>query len=115
MRTVMRRAATAAVTGALLFGGVIATASTASAAPGKGSCTAKPPAIDVHTYAEESVRFRTGPGTRYTATGLLTKGTKVYQMCTRGTWSYVQVMSGPHKYKMGWVSGTALAIHMQLD
>lgn len=112
MSSVMRRAATATAAGALLLGGAITMAPTASAAPGSGSCTSKPPSIDVHTYVESSnVKFRSGPGSKYTAKGLLTKGTKVYQPCIRGSWSYIKVTSGSHKGEKGWVAGQYLAIH----
>ncbi|MFJ3946155.1 SH3 domain-containing protein [Streptomyces griseoaurantiacus] len=105
-----------ATAGALVLGGAVATASTASAAPNSKSCTSKPPAIDVHTYVETSnVKFRTGPSTKYTAKGLLTKGTKVYQPCQKGAWSYIKVTSGAHKGEKGWVAGQYLAIHMVLD
>lgn len=118
MNTLTRRAATLATTGALLLGGAVATASTASAATGAGACTHQ---IKINTDVYTTVKFRTGPGTSYTATGQLSKGTDVYWQCNKGrndkpnAWGYVTVKSGPLKGKKGWVAAQYINVPMQLD
>lgn len=119
MNTLTRRVATVATTGALLLGGAVATASTASAATvGSGSCTHQ---IKINTDVYTTVKFRTGPGTKYTATGQLSKGTRVYWQCNKGdngkpsAWGYVKVTSGAHKGKTGWVAAQYINVPMQLD
>ncbi|MER6443750.1 SH3 domain-containing protein [Streptomyces venezuelae] len=119
MNMVTRRVATVAATGGLLLGGALATASTASAASiGSGACTHQ---IKINTDVDTAVNFRTGPGTGYTATGLLSKGTDVYWQCNKGdngkpgAWGYVTVKSGAHKGKKGWVAAQYINVPMQLD
>lgn len=59
MHTLTRRVATVATTGALILGGAVATASTASAATvGSGACTHQ---IKLNTDVYTTVKFRTGP------------------------------------------------------
>ncbi|MFI6688379.1 SH3 domain-containing protein [Streptomyces sp. NPDC050485] len=119
MNTLTRRAATVATTGALLLGGAVATASTASAATlGSGACTHQ---IKIDTDVYTTVNFRTGPGTGYTATGQLSPGTRVYWQCNKGSngepgaWGYVTVTSGAHKGEQGWVAAQYINVPMQLD
>ncbi|WP_030965975.1 SH3 domain-containing protein [Streptomyces sp. NRRL S-378] len=119
MNIFTRRVATVAATGALLLGGALTTASTASAATiGSGACTHQ---IKINTDVYTAVNFRTGPGTGYTATGLLSKGTDVYWQCNKGSngkpgaWGYVTVKSGAHKGKKGWVAAQYINVPMQLD
>ena len=119
MHTLTRRVATVATTGALLLGGAVATASTANAATvGSGACTHQ---IKLNTDVYTTVKFRTGPGTGYTATGQLSKGTDVYWQCNKGdngkpgAWGYVTVKSGAHKGKKGWVAAQYINVPMQLD
>ncbi|MGY4963638.1 hypothetical protein [Streptomyces sp. 900105245] len=119
MKTLTRRVATVASTGALLLGGAVATASTASAATvGAGACTHQ---IKINTDVYTTVKFRTGPGTGYTATGQLSKGTDVYWQCNKGrndkpnAWGYVTVKSGPLKGQKGWVAAQYINVPMQLD
>ncbi|GGW13579.1 hypothetical protein GCM10018980_70410 [Streptomyces capoamus] len=47
------------------------------------------------------MRLRTGPGTRYTALGLLHRGDAVYASQTRGRWYRVRLV-----YDSGSASGT---------
>ncbi|MFI6113304.1 hypothetical protein [Kitasatospora sp. NPDC051164] len=119
MNTLTRRVATVASTGALLLGGAVATASTASAATvGSGACTHQ---IKINTDVYTTVKFRTGPGTGYTATGQLSTGTDVYWQCNKGSngkpgaWGYVTVKSGAHKGQKGWVAAQYINVPMQLD
>lgn len=72
MNTLTCRVATVASTGALLLGGAVATASAATV--GSGACTHQ---IKINTDVYTAVKFRTDPGTGYTATGQLSKGTDV--------------------------------------
>ncbi|MEV7590525.1 SH3 domain-containing protein [Streptomyces sp. NPDC089922] len=104
---------------ALLLGGSVVAASSASAATiGSGACTHQ---IKINTDVYTAVNFRTGPGTGYTATGLLAKGTDVYWQCNKGdngkpgAWGYVTVKSGAHKGKKGWVAAQYINVPMQLD
>lgn len=118
MNTLTRRVATVATTGALLLGGAVATASASAATVGSGACTHQ---IKLNTDVYTTVKFRTGPGTGYTATGQLSKGTDVYWQCNKGdngkpgAWGYVTVKSGAHKGKKGWVAAQYINVPMQLD
>lgn len=116
MNFLTRRCATLATTGALLLGGAVATASTASAA-GKigGSACTKKVRIDSWIEGAKAVKFRTGPGTNYTATGQLSNMTGVYWSCSKDKWGYIKVERGPHKGKWGWVSTRYLAVPVILD
>jgi hypothetical protein len=109
MSTLTRRVATVATAGALILGGAVATASTASAANAK-TCTHS---AKINTYVDATVKFRTGPGG--TAKGQLAKNTKVYYACYKGNWGYVKAQSGVHKGEYGWVSRHYISIPMQLD
>lgn len=53
-----------------------------------------------------NVNLRKGPGTSYASLGQLEKGTSlaVYQVINSGDWWSVDVQSGTHKNKSGWVS-----------
>jgi hypothetical protein len=109
MNTITRRVATVATAGALVLGGAVATASTASAATSK-TCTHS---AKINTHVNATVKFRTGPGG--TAKGQLSKNTRIYYACYKGNWGYVKALSGVHKGKKGWVSRSYISIPMQLD
>ncbi|MFF9819846.1 SH3 domain-containing protein [Streptomyces sp. NPDC014006] len=93
-------------------------ASAASATVGASACTEK---IKLDTTVNAAVRFHTGPGTSYTATGQLNKGTGVYWSCNKGSagssksWGYVKVYTGAHKGQWGWVSRPYIDTPMQTD
>lgn len=113
MNRLMRRATTLSAAGALLLGGAVTMAPSASAV-GKSACKAS--AAGLGNYVDTTSKFRSGPGTKYTAKGLLTKNTKVTPYCSRSkssTWSYVKVNSGAHKGKKGWSS--YVVVGTQLD
>ncbi|MET9119515.1 SH3 domain-containing protein [Streptomyces longwoodensis] len=116
MNTLTRRVATVASTGALILGGAVATASTASAAGkvGAGACTKK---VQIHSWVESAsaLKIRTGPGTGYSATGQLSRMTGVWWSCNKGSWAYIKVERGPHKGEWGWVAKQYLAVPMQTD
>ncbi|WNI20093.1 SH3 domain-containing protein [Actinacidiphila sp. ITFR-21] len=112
MNALTRRIATANTAGALLLGGAVATASTASAATTSKTCTHS---AKLNTYVDATVMFRTGPGTGYTAKGQLSKNTRIYYACYKGNWGYVKPSSGAHKGETGWVSRSYISIPMQLD
>ncbi|MEU6349930.1 SH3 domain-containing protein [Streptomyces sp. NPDC047072] len=110
MSTLTRRVTTVASAGALLLGGAVATASTASATTTSKACTH---AAKLNTYVDATVKFRTGPGG--TAKGQLAKNTRIYYACYKGNWGYVKALSGVHKNETGWVSRDYIPIPMQLD
>jgi uncharacterized protein YraI len=99
-------------------GAMATTASAAPAAVGKSACTES---VKLNTTVSENVRFRPGPGTKYAATGQLSKGTGVYWACNKGStgsdksWGFVKVKTGAHKGKTGWVARTYINTPMQLD
>lgn len=109
MSALTRRVAIVATAGALVFGGAVVTAPTASAAT-SNTCTH---AAKLNTYVDATVKFRTGPGG--TAKGQLSKNTKIYYACYKGNWGYVKAQSGSHKGENGWVSRDYISIPMQLD
>lgn len=117
MKTIARRAVTATAAGALMLGGAITMAPSASAAT-SSSCTES---AKLNTDVSSTVKFRTGPGTKYTAKGQLSRGTDVYWACTKGSagsaksWGYVKALSGAHKGEKGWVARTYINTPMQLD
>ncbi|EDY49224.1 hypothetical protein [Streptomyces clavuligerus] len=104
MSSFTRRVTTAATTGALMLASTVATTSTASAAGTFGSkpCTQQ---IKLDTQVDATVEFSPGPGTKYTASGQLTKRTSVYRQCNkgssgkRGSWGHVKVKSGAPRAK----------------
>ncbi|CAM5703544.1 hypothetical protein SALBM311S_00633 [Streptomyces alboniger] len=120
LRTPARLAA-AAVLALSVTAGVAATATTASAAPSKVGRSACTESVKLNTTVSTTVRFRTGPGTKYTGTGQLAKNTRVYWDCNKGStgsgksWGYVKVKSGVHKGETGWVARIYINTPMQLD
>ncbi|MFI0813505.1 hypothetical protein [Streptomyces echinatus] len=104
-RRLARFTALAATTLALA-GGALATAPTASAV-GSTACNSDWYYFNGHINTN-GVYLRSGPGTKYTARGLLSKGTRTYFYCYRSiphqrAWGYIKVMSGPNKGVKGWV------------
>ena len=110
MRTMLRRAAVTATALAALGGSAVVMAPTASAV-GSSGCTK-----DVSNYHSETeasaLKFRTGPGTGYTAKGQLSYATDVYVGCLHGDWSYIRVESGAHDGEYGWVYSDYIAVIM---
>ena len=106
---VLRRASTVAAVGALLFGGAVTMAPTASAVD-SSACNSAWYYFNGRITGN-NVNLRSGPGTTYSSKGLLSKGTKVYWYCykdfgpNRWDWDYIKVLSGPHKNVKGWVRG----------
>ncbi|MFE2322170.1 hypothetical protein ACFXC8_56175 [Streptomyces sp. NPDC059441] len=118
LRTPARLAASAALALSVAAGATVATAATASAAVGKSACTES---VKLATTTTTTVKFRTGPGTKYTAKGQLSTNTSGYWACNKGStgssksWGYIQVKSGAHKGEWGWVSSRYLTVPMNLD
>ncbi|MET8289457.1 MULTISPECIES: hypothetical protein [unclassified Streptomyces] len=107
-RFVPRSLATVTATAAVMLGGAIATAPTASAAD-SSSCDSARYTLTAHINTN-GVNLRSGPGTKYTSKGLLSKGTKDRLYChspqTSATvpyWDYIKVTTGPNKNIKGWV------------
>ncbi|MCO6008305.1 hypothetical protein NE236_25330 [Actinoallomurus purpureus] len=110
-----KSAVTAVVAGMVALGGVVATASAASAA-GSSACTVN---IRNATYkTTTAVRLRKGPSTSYTSLGLLSTGTRFYGTCNYDpsygigvsdkVWTYGKVTSGANSGKWGWVFSSYL-------
>ncbi|MEV5748325.1 hypothetical protein AB0L00_10940 [Actinoallomurus sp. NPDC052308] len=115
MNKFKKSAVTAVVAGAVALGGVVATA-TAASAVGSSKCTVN---ITDSTYkTTTTVKFRTGPSTGYTALGSLSTGTKFYGTCkydpsygigvSDQVWTYGKVTSGANTGKWGWVYSSYL-------
>ncbi|UXY29457.1 SH3 domain-containing protein [Streptomyces sp. HUAS TT20] len=100
MRIGTRIAATAA-SAAVILGGAVLTAPTASAASLPKACNL----INTQTKSVSmAVHLRSGPGTKYTSLGILHKGARFTEYCTKDyKWSYGKVTNGPNKGKKGWV------------
>jgi uncharacterized protein YraI len=100
--TLTRRVVTGAATLALLTGGAVAMAPTASAV-GSSACTWTwqwPQKMEATT----AVHLRSGPSSGYTSKGILYKGNDFKEYCNKGwTWSYGKVLSGANAGKWGWV------------
>lgn len=115
-RTPARLTVTTMLALSVVAGVTATTASAASPAVGASACTTS---VKLNTDVNTTVRFRTGPGTKYVATGQLAKGTKVYWACNKGStgsaksWGLVKVKSGAHKNKIGWVARTYINTPMQ--
>ncbi|MFF3817232.1 SH3 domain-containing protein [Streptomyces bluensis] len=104
MRIATRIAAVAAST-AVLLGGAVVTAPTASAAPAKPCTTEYGKPFPHKVKTKNGVHLRSGPGTKYTSKGLLRNGVKFNEWCyPQGKWSYGRVKSGPNNGKWGWVN-----------
>ncbi|MGW0844269.1 hypothetical protein ACWD26_29845 [Streptomyces sp. NPDC002787] len=117
-RTTGRLIASATLALSVTAGAMATTASAAPAAVGKSACNKS---VKLDTRVSATVKFRTGPGTKYTAKGQLAEDTRVYWACNRGStgsdksWSYLKVKNGAHKGKWGWVSQRYVPVPMQLD
>ncbi|MEU8824217.1 SH3 domain-containing protein [Streptomyces sp. NPDC048636] len=102
---IKRKASMVVLSAALLMGGSVALAPTASAV-GMSACRFNSPDITL-TVDTSGARFRTGPGKRYRAIGTLYRGQSFLYYCrTRGfakSWSYGKIKSGHHAGKTGWV------------
>ncbi|MEU6346521.1 SH3 domain-containing protein [Streptomyces sp. NPDC046977] len=103
--------ATLAAASALLVGAGIALAPTASAAVGSSACTVNIRDQDVWPYTD-GLRLRTGPGTTYSALGLLYQKDRLTARCTKGSWYYVstdtKTRTGLKAGTYGWVSAAYL-------
>ncbi|GAA3137516.1 hypothetical protein ACFQ0X_29635 [Streptomyces rectiviolaceus] len=110
-RIAARLAGVAAV-GAVVAGGTVALAPAASAV-GSSACTKN--VENYYSQTDTTVKFRTGPGTGYTAKGTVGEGRRVYVTCTAagGKWAFLKVLSGPHKGETGWIAYKWLAVPMQ--
>ncbi|MFF7166853.1 hypothetical protein ACFZBP_36650 [Streptomyces sp. NPDC008086] len=93
-------------------------ASAAASSVGTKACTEW---VHLKTTVSATVKLRSGPGTKYVAIKQLSKDTKVYWDCNRGStgsgksWGHVQVKSGVNKGKTGWVARTYINTPMQLS
>ncbi|MET9880820.1 SH3 domain-containing protein [Actinacidiphila glaucinigra] len=109
-----RSLATLAATAALLVGGSVALAPTASAV-GSSACTYNPTDMTFKVNAN-GLNLRTGPSTGYTSVGLLYKADgyifKVQCYAAKNQWSYGYLTkkskSGLAKGRTGWVSSTLI-------
>lgn len=108
------RAATVASVGALLLGSAVALAPSASAV-GTSACSPYRGVQEMLHTTSSSVNLRTGPSTKYTSLGLLSKRTNFWYICHKDTgpgawnWTYGTVMSGSHRGQKGWVFSKYLA------
>ncbi|MEU8972624.1 SH3 domain-containing protein [Streptomyces monashensis] len=105
----------AAASTALLIGGAMVAAPTASAAPQSASASALPRACDWEWAWPQkesmttAVNLRSGPGTTYTSLGMLYKGVRFTEYCNKKfQWSYGKVTSGPNAGRWGWVKSSYL-------
>ena len=103
-QTVVRSLAATAL-GLSVMGAGVATALTASAASLPKGCV---PAYAVPNKATKAVNLRSGPGTKYTSLGILSKGTRYTPSCMTkdAKWLYGKVDTGPNKGRKGWVYRT---------
>jgi hypothetical protein len=120
LRTTPARLAASSMLALSVVAGVTATtASTASAATATVGSRACNHSVKLNTDVSTTVKFRTGPGTKYLAKGQLPTGTKVFWSCNKGStgsaksWGYVKVKSGVHAGKWGWVARTYINTPMQ--
>ncbi|KAK1182693.1 SH3 domain-containing protein [Streptomyces sp. NPDC000941] len=103
---IARRIGAAAASAAVILGGAVLTAPTASAASLPRACNL---IVTQTKEASAAVNLRSGPGTNYTSLGLLSKGTDFTEYCTKDyKWSYGKVTSGANKGKKGWVKYSLL-------
>ncbi|WP_052868796.1 SH3 domain-containing protein [Streptomyces niger] len=95
----------------ILAGGAVATAPAATAV---GSSKCNWDYSNVQFDVLKKAALRTGPGTKYSAKGTLSKGTKFYYLCeyTKGhtSWIYGKVQSGTHKNAKGWAYGKKIGL-----
>ncbi|MFJ9748700.1 SH3 domain-containing protein [Streptomyces chartreusis] len=101
------RSLAASALGLSVIGGGIAMAPTASAANGlPANCLA---VFQVGQKTTTAVNLRTGPSTKYKSRGVLSKGTRFNEYCTKDfIWYYGKVANGANKNKKGWVHGAYL-------
>ncbi|MEU6379626.1 SH3 domain-containing protein [Streptomyces sp. NPDC046909] len=108
--TVLRRAAALTVSAALLAGGAIALAPTASAATSP-KCTYNFSDF-TGTVDGDGVNYRTGPSTGYTAKGRLYDGDRVRIYCGKGNWYYSALAKrsegGLAEGTVGWIRSDML-------
>jgi hypothetical protein len=108
----IRHAVAGTVTAGLLATGAIAMAGPASAVGSSGCtssnvATANYPAPSHKTLTTANgLRFRSGPGTSYSAKGQLKAWTHITLTCSakRYSWAYGKVTSGAHKGQWGWIN-----------
>ncbi|MFF2206348.1 SH3 domain-containing protein [Streptomyces sp. NPDC058145] len=104
-RSRFRRGAVLAATTLALVGGALAIAPTASAVDSSG-CNSAWYYLNGHINTN-GVNLRSGPSTRYSSKGVLSKGTRTYIYCYRDSskdaWDYIKVTSGANKGVKGWV------------
>lgn len=107
MRIATRIAAAAAST-AVLVGGAVLAAPTASAASLPKACDWEW-GWSTQNKATATVNLRKGPGTKHASLGILQKGTRFTEYCNKEfKWDYGKVTSGPNKGKWGWVKSEYL-------
>ncbi|MEU7486408.1 SH3 domain-containing protein [Streptomyces sp. NPDC042319] len=96
---------------AVLAGGAVVTAPAASAV---GSSKCNWDFSNVQFDVVQKAALRTGPSTKYSSKGTLSKGTKFYYYCEykKGstTWIYGKVQSGAHKGAKGWAYGKKIGL-----
>lgn len=105
----LKQAATVSAASLALVGGALAVAPAASAV-GSSACTDGRPFVDSpwpgHVTAGP-VNLRTSPTTKSSSKGLVSKGTKVGILCSKGevptSWDYVKVKTGAHAGTYGWI------------
>lgn len=104
----VKRTATALAAAATLLAGGVALAPTASAV-GSSACTANVTDQDIWPYTD-GVRFRSGPGTSFSAMGLLYESDQLTVRCRKGSWYYVstdtKTRTGIARNTYGWISGS---------
>ncbi|MFB7763683.1 hypothetical protein [Streptomyces xiamenensis] len=98
-----RRTAAVAVATAVVVGGGVVAAPTASAAVGSIACTNWSKDKGNHRVTA-NLNFRTGPGKSYTSKGLVLSGTGVKIQCSAPGYAYVIPKSGAWKDQKGWVT-----------
>lgn len=103
--SLLRVSAAVAASTALLVGGTVAMAPTASAASMPKACDYVWQVPD-YMKTTTAVNLRKGPGTKYASRGILAKGVRFTAHCNTDDfrWTYGKVTSGAHKGKWGWVS-----------
>lgn len=103
---IARRIAATATSAAVILGGAVLAAPTASAASLPAACNL---IVTQTKDVSDAVNLRSGPGTSYASLGVLYNGTKFTEYCTKDyQWSYGKVTSGANKGKKGWVKYSLL-------
>ncbi|WP_445517266.1 SH3 domain-containing protein [Streptomyces sp. NEAU-174] len=108
--SMLRRIAALTAATALLTGGAITLAPTASAA-GSSTCTYNL-ADFTGTADGNGINYRTGPSTNYTAKGRLYDGDRLRIYCGKGQWYYSKLAKrskgGLAKGTTGWIRSDML-------